>query len=164
MRHNGALRPGSENSGKLVSIVRQKAKEIAENNETDLIIIDGPPGIGCPVIASIGGATLALIVTEPTKSGIHDLKRIAELTRHFKVPTCVCINKFDLNYNAVREVEIFCKDNQLKVIGKIPYDLDVTKAMVKGLSAVEFMDNSVSKSIKDVWDVLNSIINKEETL
>ena len=74
------------------------------------------------------------------------------------------LNKFDLNYNAVREVEIFCKDNQLKVIGKIPYDLDVTKAMVKGLSAVEFMDNSVSKSIKDVWDVLNSIINKEETL
>jgi len=161
---HAALRPGSENSGKLVSIVRQKAKEIAENNETDLIIIDGPPGIGCPVIASIGGATLALIVTEPTKSGIHDLKRIAELTRHFKVPTCVCINKFDLNYNAVREVEIFCKDNQLKVIGKIPYDLDVTKAMVKGLSAVEFMDNSVSKSIKAVWDGLNSIINKQETL
>jgi MinD superfamily P-loop ATPase len=145
------LRPGEENSGKLVSLVRSKAKKYAEENNIETIIIDGPPGIGCPVIASIGGTSLALVITEPTLSGLHDLKRICELTLHFKVPTCVCINKFDLNHEVADTIEGFCSKNGMDLIGKIPYDVDITKAMLKEESIVEYSDCKASAEIKKTW-------------
>ncbi len=150
------LRPGEENSGKLVSLVRGKAREHAKNNNIETIIIDGPPGIGCPVIASLGGVNLALIVTEPTQSGMHDLKRIFELTKHFNIPTCVCINKFDLNTEITKDIEDFCRIRNVDVVGKIPYDAIVTKAMLQGLSVVEFSEGPVSEEIKNIWSRLNN--------
>jgi MinD superfamily P-loop ATPase len=148
------LRPGEENSGKLVSLVRGKARDYAKENNIDTIIIDGPPGIGCPVIASVGGVNLALIVTEPTQSGMHDLKRIFELTEHFKIPTCICINKFDLNTDITKDIEKFCEAKNVNVVGRVPYDVSVTKAMLQGLSIVEYAEGLVSEEIKRMWERL----------
>jgi len=140
-----------ENSGKLVSIVRQKAKEIAEEGICDFVIIDGPPGIGCPVISSLSGVDLALIVTEPTLSGIHDMSRVIELARHFKVKTFVVINKYDLNKDMTREIEKYCRNNKIGLAGKIIYDPVVTEAMVNKKIVVEYSDGVVTQQIKDVW-------------
>lgn len=148
------LRPGEENSGKLVSLVRGKARDYAKENNIDTIIIDGPPGIGCPVIASVGGVNLALIVTEPTQSGMHDLKRIFELTEHFKIPTCICINKFDLNTDVTKDIEKFCEAKNVNVVGRVPYDVSVTKAMLQGLSIVEYAEGPVSEEIRRMWEQL----------
>ncbi len=148
---HAALKPGSENSGKLVSLVRQKAREQAEKSCASMIIVDGPPGIGCPVIASIGGASLVMIVTEPTQSGLHDLKRVVDLAAHFKVPACACINKYDLNEDLSDLIEKFCNDNDIGVIGKIPYDINVTKAMLNKKSIVEYSDDTSSKEIRKIW-------------
>ncbi|MFH1652552.1 MAG: 4Fe-4S binding protein [Pseudomonadota bacterium] len=145
------LRPGEENSGKLVSLVRSKARDYAKDNNIEMIIIDGPPGIGCPVIASVGGVNLALIVTEPTQSGLHDLKRIFELTEHFKIATCICINKFDLNLDVTKDIEKFCMAKNVNVVGRIPYDVSVTKAMLQGLSIVEYAETPVSEEIRRMW-------------
>lgn len=140
-----------ENSGKLVSTVRKKAKEIAEKENCDFVIIDGPPGIGCPVIAALTGTDFALIVTEPTVSGKHDLKRIIDLTRHFGIKTAVCINKYDINLRNTKGIEKFCKENKIEIIGKIPFDKIVVNAVVHGKSVIEFSDGKVTKAIKDMW-------------
>ncbi|MEA3485453.1 MAG: 4Fe-4S binding protein [Candidatus Aerophobetes bacterium] len=145
-----------ENSGKLVSLVRQKAKLIAEDKKNDFVIIDGPPGIGCPVIASLSGVDIALIVTEPTLSGIHDLKRVAGVARHFGVKTLVCINKYDLNLKNTRNIENFCQANGIEVVGKIPFDTIVTKALVTGKSIVEYSNGEVSAQIKDLWEKIRN--------
>jgi MinD superfamily P-loop ATPase len=140
-----------ENSGKLVALVRDKAKGIAQRDGRELILVDGAPGIGCPVISSITGATAVLVVTEPTLSGIHDMKRVVDLARHFQIPVFVCINKFDLNPELTAEVESFCREGDLKLAGKVPYDPVVTKAMVQGRTVVEYSSGVVAKEIEKMW-------------
>jgi MinD superfamily P-loop ATPase len=140
-----------ENSGKLVSLIRKEAKIIAEEEKKDLIIIDGSPGIGCPVIASIAGADLVLIITEPTLSGKHDLKRVAELAAGFNIPTLVAINKFDLNPDITEQIEEDTRKCNIKVIGKIRYDNAFTKAQIMKCSVVEYTGGAVTEDIKALW-------------
>jgi MinD superfamily P-loop ATPase len=149
-----------ENSGKLVSLVRQKAKIEAEKEGKDLVIVDGAPGIGCPVISCITGTNLILIVTEPSLSGIHDLQRALGLARHFDIPVIVCINKFDLNIDMTRSIEKHCRENNAKLIGKIPYDEEVVKSLVQKKSVIEYAYGKAAKVIKDMWqDVSNSLLS-----
>lgn len=153
---------GEENSGKLVTEVRKKAKEIAEKNDLDLVIIDGPPGIGCPVIASLSGTDMALIVTEPTLSGIHDMERVIKMAHHFRTKTACCINKFDLNLRLSKQIEDWCHKNSVPVVGKIPFDEVVTKSMVQGITITEYEENSVSKQIKNMWQELSELLSTED--
>jgi MinD superfamily P-loop ATPase len=148
----------AENSGKLVSLVRQAAKDLAEKEKRNIIIIDGPPGIGCPVIASIGGVDLLLAVTEPTLSGMHDLKRILEVAEHFGIKAYVCINKFDINTGNTQLIADYCREKGYEVIGKIPYDPAVTKAMINGLSVVEYPCNGVTFEIKRMWECIERVL------
>lgn len=140
-----------ENSGKLVAVVRQQAKQIAENEKKGLIISDGPPGIGCPVISSLSGVSLALLVTEPTLSGIHDLERVLGVCRHFDIPASVCINKYDLNEENTRQIESYCLSQGINVASKVPFDNIVTEALVRGVPVVEYSDGIVSKEIGKLW-------------
>jgi len=140
-----------ENSGLLVSLVRNQAKVLAEERGLDTIIVDGPPGIGCPVISSITGTDAVLIVTEPTVSGLHDLERVGGLADHFKIPTLACINKFDLNEAMSDRIADFCAGHRIDLVGRIPYDTSVTRAMVAGQSIVEFSDGGVSEAIWQIW-------------
>jgi MinD superfamily P-loop ATPase len=150
-----------ENSGKLVSEIKNHARILAKKNNYDLIIVDGSPGIGCPVIASISGAHLVLIVTEPTMSGIHDAQRVFELTQHFKIPASMCINKYDLNLQLTKQTEDFCKEKNIPVVGKIPYSNEFTEAMIKGLSVIEYSNSAVSEEIKNIWNKINSEVKKD---
>ena len=143
-----------ENSGKLVSLVRQQAKELAEKKNCDYVIIDGPPGIGCPVIASLSGITCALVVTEPPLSGLHDAKRVIEVAQHFKVPVQLVINKYTLNMDMTEQIEQYCKDNNIPVSGRIPFDKTVVEAMVAGKTVMEFSNNGITEVIKDIWNNL----------
>lgn len=147
-----------ENSGKLVATVRQNARALAKEKNIDLIISDGPPGIGCPVISSLSGANLALLVTEPTLSGIHDLERVIGTCQHFGVPAVVCINKYDINEENSRVIEGNCKRLGAEVISKIPFDNVVTEALVHGVPVIEYSDGKVSKQIAKLW------IQTEKTL
>jgi MinD superfamily P-loop ATPase len=140
-----------ENSGKLVALVRQQAKELAEKDGLDYVITDGPPGIGCPVISSLSGVSLALIVTEPTLSGIHDMERVLGVCKHFGVPAMVCINKYDLNDKNTMAIHDYCQESGVDVAAMIPFDNAVTEAMVKGISIVEHSDGRVSREIKSLW-------------
>jgi len=140
-----------ENSGKLVSLIRKEAKRIAEEEKKDLIIIDGSPGIGCPVIASIAGADLVLIITEPTLSGKHDLERVADLAAGFKIPTLVAINKFDLNPNMGKQIEEDARSRNMKVVGKIRYDDSFTKAQILKSTVLEYTGGAVSEDVKASW-------------
>jgi len=149
------LNPGESNSGKLVTLVRQNAKTLAEKEHADLILIDGSPGIGCPVIASVTGVDAALVVTEPTMSGIHDLKRVLRLLKHFDVQPFVSINMHDINKDNTARIEDFCGKNGIDVVGKIPFSQIVTEAMVCGKTVVEYSPRSeVSKEIKNIWDIV----------
>lgn len=142
-----------ENSGKLVTLVRQEARKLAEANGRELIITDGPPGVGCPVIASVGGATALLIVTEPTVAGLHDMERVVDLAAYFKVPCLVCINKFDLNLDQTKAVEVFARDKNIPVVGKIPFDRQFTESMVKGETIVEFCGKKgLGKTVREIWE------------
>ncbi len=147
-----------ENSGKLVSEIRNHARLVTKQNNKELIITDGSPGIGCPVIASISGAHLVLIVTEPTMSGIHDAKRVYELTQHFSIPASICINKYDLNLELTKQMEEFCKEKNIEVSGKIPYSREFTDAMIKGVSVVEYSNSETSEKIKDMWNTIKGKI------
>jgi MinD superfamily P-loop ATPase len=149
-----------ENSGKLVALVRQQARQMAEKNGVDYIISDGPPGIGCPVISSLSGANLALLVTEPTLSGIHDLERVLGVCRHFAVPALVCINKYDINEDNTRQIEKFCLGQGVEVAARIPFDNTVTKAMVAGLPVVEYSQNGVSHHIEVLWGLVSKSLTK----
>jgi MinD superfamily P-loop ATPase len=140
-----------ENSGRLVTLVRNKAKGIAEERQLDLVIIDGPPGIGCPVIAATTGASAVLIVTEPTLSGLHDLDRVGHLAAFFKIPTLVCVNKCDLNPDMTDQIEDYARRQKMYLMGRIPYDRTFTHAMVEGKSIVEFSDGNTAEAIKELW-------------
>jgi MinD superfamily P-loop ATPase len=145
-----------ENSGKLVTLVRQESKRLADEKNLDLILTDGPPGVGCPVIASIGGASAVLIVTEPTLSGIHDMERVVQLANHFKVPAMVCVNKFDLNLDLTRDIENFAKDEGMSCLGRIPFDPIFTKAMVQGQTIFEYNhDSNAGRAVKKIWNTLS---------
>jgi len=143
-----------ENSGKLVSLVRQKAKELAEKQNCDWVIVDGAPGIGCPVIASLSGVNCALVVTEPTLSGLHDADRVIGVARHFKVPVKLVVNKYDLNIDMTEKIEKYCRDNNISLIGKIKFDKSVVKAMVEGKTVVEYPESKVKKVISEIWNRL----------
>ncbi|MEA3358325.1 MAG: 4Fe-4S binding protein [Thermodesulfobacteriota bacterium] len=142
-----------DNSGKLVTLTRERAKEVAKKVHMNLILTDGPPGLACPVIASITGATGVLIVTEPTLSGHHDMDRVVELTRHFGIPAYVCINKFDINPEMTKTIEQYAHDNGLPVMGKIPFDPFFTKAMVEKKTIIEYDSNSdAARAVKEIWE------------
>ena len=140
-----------ENSGKLVALVRQQAKQIGERDGLSYIISDGPPGIGCPVISSLSGANLALLVTEPTLSGIHDLERVLGVCHHFGIPVLVCINKYDVNKDNTRQIENYCLNQGVEVASKIPFDNVVTEAIVQGLPVVEYSQGKVTQEIESLW-------------
>jgi MinD superfamily P-loop ATPase len=142
-----------ENSGKLVTLVRMEAKKLAEDKGLDLIITDGPPGVGCPVIASIGGASAVLIVTEPTVSGHHDMERVTELAAHFNVPAMMCVNKFDLNTKQTSKIEEFAAEKNVTVLGRIPFDPIFTRSMVQGQTIFEYDKGSESgQAIRLIWE------------
>ncbi len=148
-----------ENSGKLVSLVRRQAKLLAEQENLDYIIVDGAPGIGCPVISSITGANAVLVVTEPTLSGRHDLERVVSLAAdHFQIPTFVCVNKFDLNEELTDQIEQYCQEMNIGFVGKIPYDTMVTEAMVQRKTIIEFSDGQIAREIIRIWEKINHLI------
>jgi MinD superfamily P-loop ATPase len=144
----------AENSGKLVSTVRREARRIAEEINLKMVIVDGPPGIGCPVIASLTGATHVLVVTEPTVSGEHDLERVLSLTRHFQIPTSVCVNKWDINEEMTRQIEDKAQRAGANVAGRIRYDRAVTLAQIQKKAVVE-IDAPSAGDIKQLWKNLN---------
>lgn len=149
-----------ENSGKLVALVRQQARQMAEKSGANYIVSDGPPGIGCPVISSLSGANLALLVTEPTLSGIHDLERVLGVCRHFSVPALVCINKFDINEENSHRIESYCLVQGIELSAKIPFDNAMTEAMVHGLPVVEYDSNGVSQHIEALWKLVAKSLAK----
>lgn len=148
------LRAAQENSGKLVMVVRKRAREIAAETDAYYILSDGPPGIGCPAISSLSGAQTALIVTEPSLSGIHDLERVLGLCRHFGVSALVCINKYDLSAENSHRIEEHCRLLAVDVVGRIPFDPDVNSAIVEGRPVVETSDGAASREIRNLWQAV----------
>jgi len=151
---------GEENSGKLVTEIRRKATEIALEKSLDYIIIDGSPGIGCPVIASLTGTDMAIVITEPSLSGIHDMERVIQMAEHFKIKTACCINKFDLNKKNSNQIENWCQKKSIPFLGKISYDEDVTNSMLQGMPLVEYTEHSVSGEIKHIWEKLALLVKE----
>jgi MinD superfamily P-loop ATPase len=151
-----------ENSGWLVSHIRTAARTIAENNDSELIIIDGSPGVGCSVIASITGTDMVLIVTEPSLSGIHDMERVLALTAHFQIKTLVSINKSDINRSLSQEIEYLCAEKNVPVIGTIPYDNAVTEAQIHGRPIVEYKDSEAALSIKFLWNKVKTALAEQQ--
>ena len=149
-----------ENSGKLVALVRQQARKLAQENELDYIIIDGPPGIGCPVISSLSGVNLAVIITEPTLSGIHDMERILDVCQHFNVPTMVCVNKYDINDENTQAIRQYCKAHGVGADTLIPFDNVFTEAMVSGKSVVEYSDGRTANEIRSLWQSIKSKLDE----
>ena len=152
-----------ENSGKLVTQVKRRAIEIAREAGLDLVLVDGPPGIGCPVIAACSGADLALLVSEPTAAGVHDLERILATTAHFRVPAMVAINKHDLNPVRTREIEAFCMDRGVPVVAHIPFDTVATEAMVRGQTVTELADGRLSAELDHLWEGVLTWMEDEKT-
>ncbi len=151
------MAPGAENSGRLVTQIREKAKEIAQQTEAEFIISDGPPGIGCSAISSITGTNLVLLVIEPTLSGFHDAKRLVELIENFKIPILAVINKFDLNTKVAQNVINFLVKKKIKLIGKINFDKKIVESMINGQTIIEFSPESIiSKEIYYIWDKIRN--------
>jgi len=160
---HAALRPAQENSGKLVTMVKQQARLLAMDEDYELVLVDGPPGIGCPVISAVSGADLALIVAEPTAAGVHDMHRILETTTHFDVRALVCINKADLYPPGTAEIEGFCREQGIDVIGRIPFDMAVTASMVQGQPVTESHPEApASQALKKIWAESVKIIREDE--
>ena len=145
-----------ENSGKLVVTVRKKARELAEDQGAELILTDGPPGIGCPVIASLGGADLALVVAEPTASALHDLQRVRGLAKHFDIPMMVVINKSGINEEVAGAIRDFCAAEDVGIAGELPYDEAFTKAQIQGRTVVEYDPDGRGADIRAIWDAMQA--------
>jgi MinD superfamily P-loop ATPase len=146
------LKPAQENSGKLVTLVKQQARLAALDGNYPLLLVDGPPGIGCPVISALSGADLALMVAEPTASGVHDMQRIIETAAHFRIPVLVCLNKADLHPTGARQIAAFCKEHKLELVGSIPFDEAVTQAMIHGHPVTAYRSESqASLKIAEIW-------------
>jgi MinD superfamily P-loop ATPase len=143
---------GQANSGKLVTMVKQQGRLLAQDTGSELLIVDGPPGIGCPVISASAGADLALLVAEPTLSGIHDLERILATVNHFRGPALVLVNKADLNPVHTARIEAYCQENGIELVGQLPYDTVVTEAMVQGQPVTAYQpEGAVAKALREVW-------------
>jgi MinD superfamily P-loop ATPase len=151
---HAALGAAEENSGKLVTLVRTRAKILARERGGELIIVDGSPGIGCPVIASVAGADAALIVTEPTLSGVHDAERVGELLQHFGIRAFICVNKWDINPGVTETLETSAAELGIESVGRIMYDDAVTRAQIEGLSLVEFADDGAALDVRNVWETV----------
>ncbi|HHF56475.1 MAG TPA: (4Fe-4S)-binding protein [Thermoplasmatales archaeon] len=156
----GLLSPGEEASGKLVSQVRKKAEEMANKEGKEMIIIDSPAGIGCPVIASIGNTNLVVVVTEPTMAAIHDMERVLSTAEHFRVKTVVVINKYDINEEMSKEIEEFCRRRGIDIIGKIPFSRKFVEAMIEGKSVVE-CDKEIAGIVKNIWENIEKMLEYE---
>lgn len=152
------LLPGGENSGRLVMLLKQQARELAEARGADLILCDAAPGIGCPVISSLSGAHLAVAVTEPTPSGRHDLERVASLCGHFQTPLGVIINKHDLNPEETARIAAFCRDGNHPVAARLPHDLSVTQAMIQGLVVTELPETAFSLELRRAWSRIKEMV------
>jgi MinD superfamily P-loop ATPase len=150
------LQAAAENSGKLVSMVRQSAQGEAKAGGLKLILVDGPPGIGCPVIASITGASAVLAVTEPTVAGAHDLERVLSLCRHFHIPAAVCVNKWDLNQEMSERIETLAREKGARLTGRIPYDRTVTVSQIQARAVVE-VGGPAAQAVRRVWERLTTI-------
>ena len=154
-----------ENSGKLVNLVRSAARKIAEDRGLNIVLIDGSPGIGCPVIASITGTDLILVVTEPTVSGLHDLERVSDLALHFGTPAMMCINKWDLNPGMADAIEARVLNRGLELAGRVRYDRAVTEAQVQRKTAVETRWGGSAADIRHVWSKVRArLMEHTETL
>jgi len=152
---HASMLPGQENSGKLVTLVKQQARIAGIDGGYQLIIIDGPPGIGCPVISAASGADLSLIIAEPGVSGVHDMKRVLEVINHFRIPTSVCINKYDIHPEGSQIIENYCRQHGITVLGRIPFDRKITDAMVNGEIVTDiYPDCPASLAIQSVWKKL----------
>lgn len=156
------LNIGEEASGKLVSKVKEEARKITEESEKETLLIDGSPGTGCPVIASIGGSDLALIITEPTASGKHDLIRILKVVEHFEIEPIICINKFDLNENKTKEILDYCQKNDYEVISKLPYDNTAIEAISETKTIIEKNNSELAKKIKDLRNKIQKKLNQKQ--
>jgi len=155
------LKPGAENSGKLVSQVRKGAREKARETGADWILVDGPPGIGCPVISSITGSSAVLIVTEPTLSGRHDLERVLKLAKHFGLDAFVVINKHDINEEVSESIRVMAERYGAGLAGKIPYSTAFSEALIQGLTLVEYRpEGEITRILKDIWDYLDKNIKR----
>ncbi len=149
---------GADNSGKLVAQVKNEAKKIAEEGNYDYIIVDGSPGVGCPVVSSLSGAHYVVLVTEPTVSGLHDLKRVYELVHKFNLKAGCIINKYDLNLDVANEIKDFLKEEKIDHLADIPYSSEFTKAITKGETIVEYDNGELTKIVKNTWDKLKEIL------
>jgi len=152
------MEPGEENSGKLVAEVRKAAKELAEEQGCSYLISDGPPGTGCPVISSLAGVDLALMVVEPSVTGVHDLERVIDLAEGFSVATAVCINKWNINEEISTKIEKFCRVKGIPLVGKIPFDETVSRAIAAGVPPVEFAGGAATAAIKGLWGQLEEML------
>jgi MinD superfamily P-loop ATPase len=152
------LNTAEESSGKLVTEVRHHAEDVAQQKEKDVVLIDGPPGVGCPVISAITGVDLVVIVTEPTFSGIHDLQRVIDVANHFEIPQAVIINKRDINPKKTDEIRSFCETHDIPLLGSIPYDTLVTKAMIEEKAIPEYDKGNVTSSINQAWESLSQLL------
>lgn len=155
---HAVLNTAEEASGKLVNLVRNHARLMAAEQNKELIIIDGPPGIGCPVISAITGVDLVILVTEPTLSGIHDLDRILGVAGHFNIPSVVCINKVDINLDNVKKIEKYCKKNNIPIVGTLKYDNIATTAMIAGKTVIEYNNSILSDELRGMWDKIEKIL------
>jgi MinD superfamily P-loop ATPase len=153
------LFPGQENSGRLVSVLKKQARRMAEERGHDQILCDGSPGIGCPVISSLSQASLAVIVTEPTPSGRHDLERVATLCEHFRIKVAVIVNKYDLNAEHEAGIEELCRTKGYVLAGRLPHDTAVTEAMVQRRAVTELDDEHFGRQVRDAWSVIQGLLN-----
>lgn len=157
------LFPGKENSGKLVTLIKQQARLFAEDNQSQCVVIDGPPGIGCPVISACAGTDLGLIVTEPSVAGLHDLKRVLGTLRHFRVPAVICINKADIYPEGTMAIREFAAIEGIDLVGEIPYDENILKAMIEGKPiTLLFSDSPAARAIQDVWQKTVQLLQLQE--
>ena len=153
------LFPGQENSGRLVSELKKEARKLAGEMGRDLILCDGSPGIGCPVISSLSQANLAVVVTEPTPSGLHDLERVAALCEHFRIRVAVIVNKHDLNPDHTAAIEELCRARGYTLAGRLPHDTVVTEAMVARKAVTELEDEDFGRRVRDAWTVIQGLLN-----
>jgi MinD superfamily P-loop ATPase len=159
---HGRLGIAEANSGKLVALLRSKARGLAQNQNWDIVIIDGPPGIGCPTIASLMGSDYVLLVTEPTLSAFHDLRRIADLIRHFNLTAGICINKFDINASVTDQIKEFAERSGFDMLGTLPYDDACTGAQIAGKTVIEYTDGPVSRHLHALWSNIRQQLHKIE--
>ncbi|OQY00329.1 MAG: (4Fe-4S)-binding protein [Bacteroidetes bacterium 4572_117] len=151
---------GADNSGKLVAKVKNEAKQIAKESNKSYIIVDGSPGVGCPVVSSLSGAHFVVLVTEPTVSGLHDLKRVYELVKKFNLKAGCIINKADLNEEKASEIKVFLREENIVHIANLPYDENFTKAMTLGQTIVEYSKNNLTKQLTESWEKIKHTLNR----